>query len=74
MGPSEKAMTFAQCTWLNEPAVWRRDGEALTVTTDCSTDFWRETYYGFTRDTGHFFGFETVGDFTAEMQIGRAHV
>ena len=69
MGPSEKAMTFAQCTWLNEPAVWRRDGEALTVTTDCSTDFWRETYYGFTRDTGHFFGFETAGDFTAEMRI-----
>ena len=62
-------MTFAQCTWLNEPAVWRRDGDALKVTTDRSTDFWRETYYGFTRDTGHFFGFETAGDFTAEMRI-----
>ena len=62
-------MTFAQCTWLNEPAVWRRDGDALKVTTDRSTDFWRETYYGVTRDTGHFFGFETAGDFTAEMRI-----
>ena len=62
-------MTFAQCTWLNEPAVWRLDAGALTVTTHRSTDFWRETYYGFTRDTGHFFGFETAGDFTAEMRI-----
>ena len=62
-------MTFTQCTWLNEPTVWRRDGGTLKVTTDRSTDFWRETYYGFTRDTGHFFGFETVGDFTAEMRI-----
>ena len=62
-------MTFAQCAWLNEPAVWRPDGDALIVTTDPSTDFWRETYYGFTRDTGHFFGRETEGDFTAEMRI-----
>ena len=62
-------MTFTQCTWLNEPAVWHRDGGALKVTTNRSTDFWRETYYGFTRDTGHFFGFETVGGFTAEMRI-----
>jgi hypothetical protein len=62
-------MTFAQCTWLNEPAAWRLDGDGLTVTTDRSTDFWRETYYGFMRDTGHFFGCETAGDFTAEMRI-----
>ena len=69
IGLSEKPMTFAQCSWLNEPAVWRSDGGTLTVTTDRSTDFWRETHYGFTRDTGHFFGFGTAGDFTAEMRI-----
>jgi uncharacterized protein len=62
-------MTFAQCTWLNEPADWRLDNDALTVITDRSTDFWRETYYGFTRDTGHFFGCATAGDFTAELRI-----
>ena len=62
-------MTFAQCAWLNEPAVWRLDQDALSVTTDRSTDFWRETHYGFTRDTGHFFGVETQGDFTAELRI-----
>lgn len=62
-------MTFARCTWLNEPAVWRLGGGALTVVTDRSTDFWRETHYGFARDTGHFFAVETAGDFTAEMRI-----
>jgi hypothetical protein len=62
-------MILARCTWLNEPTVWRRDGDALKVTTDRSTDFWRETYYGFTHDTGHFFGHETAGEFTAEMRI-----
>jgi uncharacterized protein len=62
-------MTFAQCTWLNAPAAWRLDGGALKVTTDRSTDFWRETHYGFTRDSGHFFGCETAGDFTAEMRV-----
>ena len=62
-------MTFAESAWLNEPAVWRLDKDVLTVTTDRSTDFWRETHYGFTRDTGDFFGFETTGDFTAEMRI-----
>lgn len=62
-------MAFAQCAWLNEPAVWRLGGGALSVTTDRSTDFWRETFYGFTHDTGHFFGRETAGEFTAEMRI-----
>lgn len=62
-------MTFTQCTWLNEPADWRLDNDALTVITDRSTDFWRETHYGFTRDTGHFFGCATTGDFTAELRI-----
>src|SRR5277367_1823175 len=62
-------MTLAQCTWPNEPADWRLENDALTVITDRSTDFWRETYYGFTRDTGHLFGCATKGDFTAELRI-----
>src|ERR1700677_2854829 len=62
-------MTFAQCTWLNAPAAWRLDGGALKVTTDRSTDFWRETHYGFTRDSGHFFGCSVEGDFTAQLRV-----
>jgi regulation of enolase protein 1 (concanavalin A-like superfamily) len=62
-------MSFAGCTWLNAPARWRLDADALSVATDGKTDFWRETQYGFTRDTGHFFGAETNSDFTAQLRI-----
>ena len=41
----------------------------LHVTTDRGTDFWRKTHYGFTRDTGHFFGSASSGDFTASLRI-----
>ena len=60
---------FEQCVWLNEPSDWRLEAGVLNVTTDQKTDFWRETHYGFTRDTGHFFNFSTAGDFTAEVKV-----
>ena len=60
---------FAQGSWLNEPAEWRFEGEALHVVTDRGTDFWRETHYGFTRDSGHCLGLATAGDFTAELRV-----
>ena len=66
-------MSFAGGTWLNEPARWRRDADALVVTTDARTDFWRETHYGFTRDSGHLFGVATDGDFTAELRVRAAY-
>ena len=55
--------------WLNEPASWRVDDTALTLTTGEKTDFWRETYYGFTRDSGHFLAFPTPESFTAQIRI-----
>jgi regulation of enolase protein 1 (concanavalin A-like superfamily) len=60
---------FDRCTWLNEPAQWRQDADTLHVVTDRGTDFWRQTHYGFTRDSGHFFGCRTGGDFTAQLRI-----
>lgn len=40
-------------TWFNPPtAVEQRPGE-LAVTAVEGSDFWRETLYGFTRDSGH---------------------
>lgn len=60
---------FARGVWLNEPARWRDDGESLSVTTDQGSDFWRETHYGFTRDSGHFLGVEVAGGFTAQLRI-----
>lgn len=62
-------MDLSRGTWLNEPAIWSVASGELHVVTDEATDFWRETYYGFTRDTGHFLGFGTAGDFTAQLRI-----
>ena len=62
-------MSFAGGAWLNEPAEWDIQDQCLRVVTDARTDFWRETHYGFTRDTGHFFGREMVGPFTAQVRI-----
>ncbi|WP_241749072.1 DUF1349 domain-containing protein [Teichococcus aerophilus] len=55
--------------WLNEPASWSEADGSLTLATDHGTDFWRETHYGFTRDTGHFLGFATKEAFTAQLRI-----
>jgi regulation of enolase protein 1 (concanavalin A-like superfamily) len=55
--------------WLNEPERWTAQGDSLQIVTDKATDFWRETHYGFTRDSGHFLGFPTAGAFTAELRV-----
>lgn len=60
---------FKDGTWLNEPQDWETEAEGLNMVTDARTDFWRETYYGFTRDTGHFLGFSAASSFTAVIRI-----
>lgn len=60
---------FTQGSWLNPPENWSADGAQLRVTTDANTDFWRKTAYGFIRDSGHFFGTEVDGDFTAQLHV-----
>ncbi len=56
-------------TWLNPPPDWRVAGDRLHVTTGERTDFWRGTFYGFTRDSGHFLGAPVTGDFTATIEV-----
>ncbi len=60
---------FRNGTWLNEPASWSAEGNILTMTTDAKTDFWRETHYGFTRDSGHFLGVDAGESFTAKVRV-----
>jgi regulation of enolase protein 1 (concanavalin A-like superfamily) len=55
--------------WHNEPAAWQVDTTALTLRTDARTDFWRETFYGFIRDSGHAYLRRVSGDFTASATI-----
>jgi regulation of enolase protein 1 (concanavalin A-like superfamily) len=63
---------WEQGNWLNEPRQWSAEGDALRLTTDAETDFWRETHYGFTHDNGHFLGFERQGAFTARLRVTAA--
>ncbi|WP_416067676.1 DUF1349 domain-containing protein [Rhizobium sp. ZK1] len=63
------SINFNSGAWLNEPKSWDAADTSLTMTTDEKTDFWRETYYGFKRDSGHFLGLPTDDGFTAKIRI-----
>jgi regulation of enolase protein 1 (concanavalin A-like superfamily) len=60
---------FEHCTWINEPSQWQMQESILRVVTDAKTDFWRQTYHGIARHSGHLFGFETSGDFTSVLRV-----
>lgn len=60
---------FRNGQWLNAPATAEACEHSLTLTTDRQTDFWRETHYGFIRDTGHFLGVNTADGFTAKIRV-----
>jgi regulation of enolase protein 1 (concanavalin A-like superfamily) len=55
--------------WFNEPARWKLEKNAMQVSSNPHTDFWRLTDCGEIHDNGHFY-FETIqGDFTAEARL-----
>ena len=56
--------------WLNAPAAWRLDRDGLEIETGSETDFWRDTLYGFRRDSGHALLVPVAGDFTAFASFG----
>lgn len=49
-------------TWYNEPKRWSVNETTISVHTERNTDFWQRTFYGFERDTGHFFYKSLSGD------------
>jgi regulation of enolase protein 1 (concanavalin A-like superfamily) len=55
--------------WLNEPANWQRTGDLVTVSVDTGTDFWRETGYGYVRDSGHVYGEVLAGDLDVSVRV-----
>ncbi len=55
--------------WLNPPDRWSGDAKALELLTNAKTDFWRETFYGFIRDSGHAYLRAVSGDFTASATV-----
>lgn len=56
-------------TWHNEPASWSLDATGLRLATSSETDFWRDTLYGFRRDSGHALLAPIEGDFTATVSF-----
>ena len=55
--------------WINPPLSKTSADGVLTVETGDQTDFWRETFYGFIHDNGHFGFTEVSGDFSAEVSF-----
>ena len=54
-------------SWHNPPPQFSFDASGLRVTTGHKTDFWRDTYYGFQRDSGHFLALSAPERFTAVL-------
>ncbi|UCC62856.1 MAG: DUF1349 domain-containing protein [Anaerolineae bacterium] len=59
--------------WYNEPRDWAIQDDAITVTSEAKTDFWRKTHYGFIRDNGHFYYQRTTGDLITEVKVSGAY-
>lgn len=55
--------------WLNEPAEWQAADGGLSLVTEKATDFWRTTFYGFVRDSGHAYLQPVRGDFSAILTV-----
>lgn len=55
--------------WINPPEHYAFEKGKLRFTTEANTDFWKQTYYGFQRHTGHAFGFYVESDFTLQVKV-----
>ncbi|NMO51854.1 DUF1349 domain-containing protein [Actinoplanes sp. TBRC 11911] len=64
---------LTEMKWLNEPQDWSVTDGVLRAVTGERTDFWRETFYGWVTDNGHFYHRAVEGDFTAEATVDAAH-
>jgi len=58
-----------ELTWLNPPPHYVFDDGTVQVRTGKESDFWRQTFYGFWRDNGHFLYRPVEGDFSAEVTV-----
>ncbi|MEO0572145.1 MAG: DUF1349 domain-containing protein [Bacteroidota bacterium] len=55
--------------WFNEPESWKMSGDILEMFVTSKSDYWRETYYGFTVDDGPFYYTSRGGEFEATLKI-----
>jgi uncharacterized protein len=55
--------------WHNEPPQWSMEKGYLELSTGQGTDFWRTTYYGYNRDSGHAYLQPVNGDFSVSAAL-----
>jgi len=55
--------------WVNPPPRWSGDAAALEVKTGAETDWWTETFYGFTHANGHAWVAPVEGAFTLAAEV-----
>ena len=55
--------------WYNEPEKWKASDDKLEMFVTPKTDFWRETFYGFTADDAPFYYTTRGGDFVVTLKI-----
>lgn len=60
---------MSEFAWLNPPPVWQGGAARLDLETGLATDFWRGTFYGFVRDSGHAWLAPVEGDFTVGVRF-----
>jgi hypothetical protein len=67
-------MKLSSLTWTNPPAATEHlpDG-GLRVTTAEGGDWWRQTFYGYTRTSGHLLAAPVAGDFSAEVTVAASY-
>ena len=58
-----------EMAWAHPPAKVVADRDGLHVVTASKGDYWRQTFYGFTHDNGHFLHRSAGADFTAEARF-----
>lgn len=63
------SLTAQDGSWINAPENYAFASGQLRFITEATTDFWKRTYYGFQRHTGHAFGFSVTGDFTLQVKV-----
>ena len=56
-------------SWINPPDSYSLGNGNLRFTTQANTDFWKQTYYGFQRHSGHAYGFYVEGEFTLQVKV-----
>jgi hypothetical protein len=64
---------MTEFVWVNPPPRWSGDAAALELETGADTDWWSETFYGFTHANGHAWVAPVEGEFAVAAEARAAY-